>query len=150
MHAKKLSYSCRLRWRNRGLKLLLVFMIAYMIFIGEAGWGDSRIMSRLADDMSRIIYFGGLIWIIRKIVRNNKILKSGKLLKEHLESEMDERNQYIYDKSGGLMWDILFVVLLFSTFTTSLINMPAFYTSYAILICAVVLKLTLYFWYKAR
>lgn len=150
MMIKRLSFSDRLRWRNRGLALLLIFMIAYMIFIGEIGWGDSRIMSRLAEDMSRIIYFGGLIWIIWKIVRNNRILKSSMLLKEHLEAEMDERNQYIYDKSGGLMWDILFVILLFSTFTTSLINMPAFYTSYAILICAVILKLILYFWYKTR
>lgn len=147
---KKLTYSERIRWRNRALLCLLLFMFIYMIIIGELGLGDSRIMSPLAEDVSRIIFFGGMIWVVWKIIRNKKILGSAGLLKEQLKTEMDERKQYLHDKSGGLVWDIMFVVLLFVTLTTSLVNMPAFYTAYALLSCAVILKLCAYFWYKHR
>ena len=146
----KCTYYDRIRRRNRALVCLLIFMFVYMIVIGELGLGDSRIMSPLADDVSRIIFFGGMIWIVWKIVRNRKLLNNTGLLKEQFISETDERKQYLHDKSGGVVWDILFVVLLFFTLTASLVNMPAFYTAYAILVCAAILKLSAYFWFKNR
>ena len=146
----KLSYYDCIRRRNRALVCLLILMLAYMIVIGELGLGDSRIMSPLADDVSRIIFFGGMMWVVWKILRNRKIMKNSGLLKEQLRSELDERRQYLHDKSGGFVWDVLFVILLFVTLTTSLINMPAFYTAYALLVCAIILKLGAYFWYKHR
>lgn len=145
---KKLSFSDKIRWRNRALWCLLVLMLIYMVVIGEIGWGDSRVMTTLADNVSRTIFFGGMIWVIYKIVRNKKLLKNQWLLKEQMKNESDERNQYLHDKSGGIVWDIMFVCLLFITLTTSLINMPAFYTSFTILVMAVVLKLLMYFLYK--
>jgi len=146
---KRSYYDC-IRRRNTALVCLLIFMFAYMIVIGELGLGDSRIMSPLADNMSRIIFFGGMMWVVWKIVRNRKILKNSWLLKEQLRSELDERRQYLHDKSGGVVWDVLFVILLFVTLTTSLVNMPAFYAAYSLLVCAIILKLGAYFWYKHR
>ena len=145
---KSLSFSDKIRWRNRGLWTLLIFMLIYMVVIGELGWWDSRVMTSLADDVSRTIFFGGMIWVICKIIRNRKLLNNRQLLKEKLKDETDERNQYLHDKSGGIVWDILFVCLLFVTLTTSLLNMPAFYTALSLLCAAVVLKLGTYFLYK--
>ena len=142
---KPLSFSDKIRWRNRALGCLLVLMLIYMVIIGEMGLGDSRVMTTLADNVSRIIFFGGMIWVIYKIIRNRKLLKDRQLLKEQMQDEFDERNRYLHDKSGGIVWDVLFVCLLFVTLTTSLVNMPAFYTSLAILTICVILKLVVYF-----
>lgn len=145
---KELSYSERIRWRIRLLWLVLISMLVYMVVIGEIDGGDSRIMTTLADDVSRTIFFGGMLYVICQIVHNQKLLKNRLLLKEQMKKEQDERNRYLYDKSGGLVMDILLVCLLFVTLTTSLFNMAAFYTSLAILATAIVLKLSAYLLYS--
>ena len=70
-------------------------------------------------------------------------------MKEQAMLEQDERNRWLYDKSGGIVWDVMFVCLLFATLTTSLMNMSAFYVSLALLCIAVVLKV-LTFWYYEK
>ena len=141
---RSLSWSDKIRWRNRFLSLLLLVMLVYMIVIGELHLGDSRFMSDMAETVSRIIFFGGMMWVIHKIIRNKRLLKEPLLLREQMTTERDERNQYLHDKSGGLVWDILFVCLLFVTLTASLTNMAAFYTSFVLLCIAIFLKLTVY------
>ena len=59
---KQLTYSDKIRWRIRALWILLFFMLIYMVVIGEMNLGDSRIMTTLANDVSRIIFFGGMIY----------------------------------------------------------------------------------------
>lgn len=145
---RQLSFSEKIKWRNRALGVLLVLMLAYMVLVGELGLGDSRVMSTLAGNVSRLIFFGGMIWIVYKIILNNKLLKNKQMLKDKLKNEQDERRLYLHDKSGGMVWDILFVCLLFITLTTSLINMPAFYTALVILILAIALKAGTYLMYK--
>lgn len=144
----QLSFSEKIKWRNRALGVLLVLMLLYMVLVGELGLGDSRMMSTLADDVSRLIFFGGMIWIVYKIILNRKLLKNRQMLKDKLKNEQDERRHYLHDKSGGMVWDILFVCLLFITLTTSLINMPAFYTALVILLLSIVLKVATYLMYK--
>lgn len=147
---KKLSFSDKIKWRIRVLWMVLFLMFVYMVVIAEVKLGDSRVMTTLADDVSRTIFFGGMIWVIYKIVQNKKLLNNQWLLKQKMKDEKDERNQYLHDKSGGIVWDIMFVCLLFVTLTTSLSNMPAFYVSFALLCVAVILKLITYFFYKGR
>lgn len=65
-----------------------------------------------------------------------------------MQIELDERNQYLHDKSGGIVTDILLLFLLFTTTTAGLFNMAAFYTSFAILAVATFLKLTFYWIYS--
>lgn len=144
----QLSFSEKIKWRNRALGVQLVLMLLYMVLVGELGLGDSRMMSTLADDVSRLIFFGGMIWIVYKIILNRKLLKNRQMLKDKLKNEQDERRHYLHDKSGGMVWDILFVCLLFITLTTSLINMPAFYTALVILLLSIVLKVATYLMYK--
>lgn len=147
---KKLSFSEKIQWRIRGLWILLAGMLIYMVVVGELGWGDSRVITQFANTAGTLMFFGGLGWVIYKISKNKKLLKNPYLLKEQMKSESDERNQYLHGKSGGIVWDILFVVLLFVTMTASLINMPVFYTSWALLVIAVVLKVLTYFWYRSN
>ena len=143
-----ISFTNRIKWRIRALWGLLTLMLVYMVVIGELGYGDSRMMTPLADDVSRTIFFGGMLWVISKIVRNKKLLRNRAMLKAQQQKELDEGNQYLHDKSGGIVWDSLFVCLLFITVTTALINMPAFYTSFIILCLAVLAKLAAYCFYK--
>jgi len=147
---EQLSYTEKIKWRIRILRLLTVVMLIYMIVIGEMGGGDSRIMSDLANIASDIIFFGGLIYIVYRIIANKKLLKNRLLLKEQLREELDERNQYLHDKSGGVVWDILLIVLLGITVTAALFNMAAFYTSFTILGIAIVLKVSAYWIYSRK
>ena len=106
------SYTSKIKRRIRILWLLIIAMLIYMVVMGEIG-GDSRKMTNFADIASRIIFFGGLIYIIYRIVYWKKVLKNSLLLKEQMLIEQDERNQYLHDKSGGAVLDILFFLLLF-------------------------------------
>lgn len=146
---KQLNYTQKIHLRIKMSYVLLVLMLIYMVIMGELG-GDSRIMTNLANFISDCIFFGGIIYIIARIVHNKKLLKNRILLKEQLQNEQDERNQYIHDKSGGLAVDLLLIMELFITMTTALLNMPAFYTSLVILLATLFLKAGLYFFYSAK
>lgn len=145
---KSLSYTAQIRWRIRGLWLLLLLMLVYMVVVGELGLGDSRMMTPLAKTASRVLFFGGIGWVVWRLVHNKRLLRDAQLLREQRLREQDERNRYLYDKSGGIVWDVLFVLLWFCTLTLSLIHMPMFYILFALLCCAVALKLGTWLFYR--
>lgn len=145
-----LNYTDKIKWRIRILWITLVAMLTYIFIVGMTGGGDSRIMTDLADTVSRIIIFGGIIYIVARIIHNRKLLKNRLLLKYQLLKEQDERDQYLHDKSGGTVLDILLVVLLFITATAALYNMPAFYVSFTILLVTILLKTGAYLFYSYR
>ncbi len=147
--SRRMTYTERVQRRVRLMYALLAVMAVYMIVIVELGGGDSRRMSELAQSLSRILYFGGIIFIISRIIYDKRLLKSRLLLKEKRREEQDERNQYLHDKSGGWVMDALLLCLLVITWTTALFNMAAFYTSAVILATASVLKLGSY-WYASH
>lgn len=141
------SFSRTIKLRIRILWVIVALMLAYMVIISELGGGDSRIMTPLAESVSRIIFFGGLIFVCYRIYFNKKLLENRLLLKEKFLDEQDERNQYLHDKSGGIVVDILMILLLFSTVTTALFNMVAFYVSLSVLTATVLLKWVSYMYY---
>jgi len=141
------SFSHKIKLRIRILWVIVALMLAYMVIISELGGGDSRIMTPLAESVSRIIFFGGLIFVCYRIYFNKKLLENRLLLKEKFLDEQDERNQYLHDKSGGIVVDILMILLLFCTVTTALFNMVAFYVSLSILTATVLLKWVSYMYY---
>ena len=96
------NYTQKIQWRIRVLWIILIFMLIYMVIVGEIG-GDSRIMTNQAHTVSSGIFFGGIIYIIARIIHNKKLIKNRLLLKEQLQMEQDERNQYLHDKSGGII-----------------------------------------------
>lgn len=141
---EKLSYTDKIKWRIRILWATLLIMLAYMVIVSELGGGDSRMMTDLAQSVSRIIFFGGIVFVVYRIIHNKKLLKDRFLLKEQMLLELDERNQYLHDKSGGIVVDILLLILLFSTVTAALFNMTAFYLSFLLLLSTVLIKTVTY------
>ena len=124
-------------------------MLIYMVIVGETG-GDSRVMTNFAGITSKVIFFGGILFILRRILRYKKLLKNKALLKEQMQTELEERKQYLHDKSGGAVLDILLLFLLFATVTTALYNMTAFYVSIVILAVTLFLKITAYVFYSSH
>lgn len=149
-NSEKSNYTDKIKWRIRISWMILVAMLIYMFIVAETGGGDSRIMTDLANTVSGIIFFGGMIYVIVRIVHNKKLLKNRLLMKEQMKLEQDERNQYLHDKSGGTVLDILLVFLLFVTVTTALYNMTAFHISISILAFTIFLKMGTYVFYSCR
>ena len=147
---KHLTYTREIQWRIRALWLLLTGMLVYMFVIGELGGGDSRIMTPLAGRFSRIVFFGGLVYVVWRIRQNKKLLRSRQLLQQQMKAELDERNQYLHDKSGGIVADILLAILLFVTLTASMFDMAAFYTAFSVLAAAILLKAAAYWFYSRQ
>lgn len=143
---KNLSFSDRIHWRIRGLWFLFVLMLVYMVVVGEMRLGDSRMMTPLAERVSRIIFFGGMGYVLWKIRGYRRLLTNPWNLKEKMIQEKDERNRYLHDKSGGMVWDVLFFAQLFLTLTASLMDMTAFSFTMCTLVLMIVLKLGAY-WY---
>lgn len=145
---KNMPYAGQIRWRIRILYLVGAAMLIYMVVIAEMGGGDSRMMTRPADMVGDLILFGGLLCIFFRIRYHKKLLQNRLLLKEQQLEEADERNRYLYDKSGGIVLDILLTGLLFTTATAAQFNMAAFHVSFAILVLAVILKAAAYGFYS--
>lgn len=145
---KNLNYFQKIAFRIKASWMILILMLIYMVVITEIGGGDSRIMTDLANTVSDIIFFGGMIYIMAGIVHNKKLLKNRVLLEEQMRKEQDERSQFLHDKSGGITIDILLILELFITVTTALFNMPAFYTAFTILLVTLFLKAAAYVFYS--
>ena len=144
---KTKSFKDKIKLRILALRLTIFFMILYMFIIGELGFGDSRKMTDFADTISKIILFGGMIYVFFRISYNKKLLKDKLLRLDEEIKETDERKKFLHDKSGGVVLDILLLILLFITCTTAFINMITFYISFAILMITIILKATSYYVY---
>ena len=144
---KNKSFKEKVKLRILMLRATIILMFIYIIILAEMGFGDSRIITGLAQDVSNIIFLGGMIYILRKISYNKKLLQDKLLRLDEEIKEADERKKFLHDKSGGVVVDILLLTLLIITFTTALINMTAFYISFAILMITIILKATSYYLY---
>lgn len=144
-----MSFSNKIKWRIRGLWCLFAAMLIYMVVVGELGLGDSRIMNRLAEVVSRVIFFGGMVLVLLRIRYYSRLLINKWDLKEKMVQEKDERNRFLHEKSGGPVWDVLFFVQLFLTLTASLMDMTAFLYTMISLAAMILLKLFMYI-YAAR
>jgi len=147
MNDKKGGAEKRLQRRIRILWCVLAAMTVYMIAVVEMGGGDSRIMSPLAQYVSRLFYFGTMFLVLWRIVRLKRILKDRRLVKRQMLEERDERNRALHEKSGGTVVDVLLLCLLIVTWTASLFHMAVFYTALAIFCLTAAMKATAYLWY---
>lgn len=144
---KNKSFKEKVKLRILMLRATIILMFIYIIILAEMGFGDSRIITGLAQNVSNIIFLGGMIYILRKISYNKKLLQDKLLRLDEEIKEADERKKFLHDKSGGVVVDILLLTLLIITFTTALINMTAFNVSFAILMITIILKATSYYVY---
>ena len=137
---RDMSRQDQVRWKVRLLWLLMIGMLVYMVVVAETGGGDSRIQTRLASTFGSLAFFGSLGVVIWRLVHNRRLLKDKLLMKQEAAQSRDEREQYLHDKSGGLVVDVLLVCLLFMAMTAAMYNMPAFYMAYAALLLTAALK----------
>lgn len=144
----KLTYTKIIQWRIRLLWLALAVMLAIMVIVGETGGRDSRTMSYFTARGGNGLYWGGLIYVIIRIVMNKKLLKDRLLLKEKQLRERDERNQHLHRMSGGWVMDALLVVSYVAAVVTSCYDNEAFYAAYGLLAAAVLLKSGAYLAYS--
>jgi Flp pilus assembly protein TadG len=119
-------------------------MFVYIVICLSIGLGDSRKMTNLSDAVSDIIIFGGAIYMIYKIRYYKKMIQDKDKILHQYRVESDERNQFLRDKSGGIVVEILILILLLATCTFELFNMTAFYVSFIILIITILLKYICY------
>ena len=124
-HWTEMPYTQRLRWRVRLLWLAIVAMLVYMVVVAELGGGDSRKITRFADMVSDILFFGGLVWLGCRIARTKKLLKNQQLRSRQRLEEQDERNRYLHDKTGGVVLDLLLYLLVLVTDTAGLFDTAA-------------------------
>ena len=149
MKAKRnLTYSQRLQRRCRLLYLVLVAMLAYMVLIGELGGGDSRKMTDLMYHVSRLLFFGGMGYVVWHIVRLRKLLRDARLRAAQALQERDERNRYLHEKSGGPLWDGLFLCQVVITCTAALFDRRAFYCALTTLVLCIVGKTATYLYWR--
>ena len=146
--AEPMPFARKIRLRIWGCWAAIIVMTVYMVVLVEIGGGDSRIMTRTAELVTRLLYFGGLIFLIVRIYHNKKLLQNLLLLREKQEAERDERPRWLHDKSGGLPMDILLLVTAVVVFGTGLFNMAAFYTAFGILCAGLLCKGGVYLYYS--
>ena len=144
------SYERTIRRRIWWVRGIVALMFIYMIVVGETGGGDSRMQTQLAAQVSRLLFFGSGIALCVYLWKLKRLLKDRLLRKQQLLKENDERNQMIYDKSGGWVMNAVLVMLLFATTTASLYSMPAFYACYPLLLAAAALKGGAYLYYSRK
>ena len=133
-------YTKVIRWRIRLLWLALAGMLAFMVFIGETGARDSRMMSAFTAGASNAFYWLGMVWIIVRIVANKKLLRDRLRLKAQQLRERDELRQHLHRMSGGWVMDIFLVLAWLTAIVASCYSNEAFYTAYALLVAAALLK----------
>ena len=133
-------YTKVIQWRIRLLWLALFAMLAFMVVIGEIGARSSRMMSDFTARTSNVFYWWGMLYIIIRIVMNKKLLKDRLRLKEQQLRERDEWRQHLHRMSGGWVMDAFLVLAWIAAIAASCYSNEAFYTAYALLAAAALLK----------
>ncbi|GFH95524.1 hypothetical protein IMSAGC003_02074 [Lachnospiraceae bacterium] len=144
------NYASKIKKRIALYVVLLLLIFAYIFAVGEMGLGDSRKMSDLADIVSKLIIFGGVLLVIMKLIYYRKLLKNLSKMSLELQSEPSDREKLLYEKSGGIVFEILLYFLLVVTGTAALANEVAFRVSFLVLTVSIVLKVTAYAVYSRK
>lgn len=150
MKNDSLPFSQVVRKRIWALWAVLALLLIFMVTVGEKGLIDSRYTTNLSQLSYKFLYFGGVIYTIYKIHYNRSLLKNKEKLRQEKILELDERTQWVHEKSGGLVLDILLLCLAAAACVLSFVDISAFNTAVSILFFAVLLKIAAYFYYKNK
>jgi len=137
---RKLPYTTRIQWRLRLLWLALAAQLVLMVVIGEMGLRDSRVITGFAYSCGNMMFWGGMIFLIVRIVINRRLLHDKLRMKEQQLHEHDERNRYLHRMSGGWVMDVLLILAYTGAVIGSCIDMAAFYAAFGLLVCGALLK----------
>lgn len=129
---------------------LLVLIIVYIFVIGITGLAKYREPSELASMTILAIIFCGILFVVIKLAYNRRLLKNTFKISMKLRTEICKRDRVLYEKSGGIVFEILFYFLMFVTGTAALIDEAAFRVSFLVLIVSTVLKVVTYIIYSSK
>ncbi len=135
-----MPYTKQIKWRIRLLWAALIGMLIFMVVIGELGRRDSRIITGFAYNMSNMMFWGGMAYIISRMVINRRLLKDRIRLKEQQLRERDERNRYLHRMSGGWVMDAMLTLCYIAAVAASCWSNATFYVAFGLLAGAVLLK----------
>ena len=148
MKSCKLPFSQIVKRRIYLLWAVLALLLAFMVLVGEKGLIDSRYTTGLSQLSYKALYFGGVIYTIYKIHYNRSLLKNKEKLRQEKILALDERTQWVHEKSGGPIMDIFLLCL--AAAACAFVDISAFNTAVSILFFAVLLKIAAYFYYKNK
>ena len=148
MKSCKLPFSQIVKRRIYLLWAVLALLLAFMVLVGEKGLIDSRYTTGLSQLSYKALYFGGVIYTIYKIHYNRSLLKNKEKLRQEKILALDERTQWVHEKSGGPI--IFLLCLAAAACALSFVDISAFNTAVSILFFAVLLKIAAYFYYKNK
>ena len=143
-----LTYPQQIKWRIRLLWAALAAMLILMVVIGEMGLRDSRVVTGYAYTCSNQMFWGGMIYIVARIIINKRRLQDRQKLKAQQLRERDERNQYLHRMSGGCAMDAMLLITYVASVIAGCFSNAAFYTAASLLLCAVLLKSAAYLAYS--
>ena len=150
MKSCKLPFSQIVKRRIYLLWAVLALLLAFMVLVGEKGLIDSRYTTGLSQLSYKALYFGGVIYTIYKIHYNRSLLKNKEKLRQEKILALDERTQWVHEKSGGPIMDIFLLCLAAAACALSFVDISAFNTAVSILFFAVLLKIAAYFYSKNK
>ncbi len=149
-----MKYEVQLKRRLIIYRGLIALLLVSIILIGElSNRGillDSRSMSVTAQQVSRIIVFGGIISLLIMHHRTMRLLRNKAERSEQRIRESDERLIFINDKSNTLTLELLLGVVIIALLILSYVDMTAFSTVYWIMIAGLLLKGIAYLYYKNK
>ena len=143
-------------WTRKKIVILwvgLILMLIAMVLVGEGSGTillSGREQTSLAKDVTRMVYFGGLVFVIVRLCHYRNLRKNRLRMEEETLQYYDERRQLIHEKSGGLLVDILLIALMAAVFLLGFVNMAAFETALGVLLVTAGLKIGFYQYYKRR
>ena len=149
-----MKYDVQLKRRLVIYRVLIAVFFISIILIGELSSRgillDSRTMSVTAQQVSKIIIFGGIILLLIMHHRTVRLLQNKAAQSERQIKENDERLIFIHEKSNTLTLELLFGVGIIALLILSYVDMTAFTTIYVIMIVGLLLKGITVFYYKKK
>lgn len=149
-----MKYELQLKRRLVIYRILIAILLISIFLIGTLSDRgillDSRYMSMTAQQVSRLIVFGGIIILLILHHRTARLLQNKVERNEKHIRENDERQIFINDKSNTLTLKLLFGVGIIALLIFSYVDMIAFSTAYGIMIAGLLLKGITYLYYKNK
>lgn len=149
-----MKYELQLKRRLVIYRILIAILLISIFLIGALSDRgillDSRYMSMTAQQVSRLIVFGGIIILLILHHRTARLLQNKVERNEKHIRENDERQIFINDKSNTLTLKLLFGVGIIALLIFSYVDTIAFSTAYGIMIAGLLLKGITYLYYKNK
>jgi hypothetical protein len=149
-----MKYELQLKRRLVIYRILIAMLLISIFLIGALSDRgillDSRYMSMSAQQVSRLIVFGGIIILLILHHRAARLLQNKVERNEKHIRESDERQIFINDKSNTLTLKLLVGVGIIALLILSYVDMTAFSTAYGIMIAGLLLKGITYLYYKNK